>query len=72
MQRVDSKVLHPDLSYNVVGLIYKTQNEMGRFAHEKQYADALEKYLIQHNIKYQREFEIPYKVGFDEIKGNPS
>jgi GxxExxY protein len=65
-----NKILYADLSYSLVGLCYNVHNDIGRFAREKQYADALEKYLKQYGFKYQREYEVPYQTEFGDIRGN--
>ncbi|MCR4280758.1 MAG: GxxExxY protein [Candidatus Kaiserbacteria bacterium] len=49
------KVLHPDLSYKIVGICFEVHNELGQFAREKQYADLLEDKLKSQNLKYNRE-----------------
>ncbi|MDO8553070.1 MAG: GxxExxY protein [bacterium] len=52
------KVLHPDLSYKIVGMCFEVHNELGQYAREKQYADLLEKKLMNQNLKYNRELII--------------
>lgn len=49
------KVLHKELSYNIVGILYEVHNELGRYANEKQYGDLIESKLREHRIKYERE-----------------
>lgn len=60
MQRIttNKKILHPELSYAIVGIAFEVQNELGRFAREKQYADLFETKLKSANIKYYREYRI--------------
>ncbi|MCI0619588.1 GxxExxY protein [Candidatus Wolfebacteria bacterium] len=48
-------LLHPELSYTVVGHCFNTHNELGRYAREKQYADHIESQLIHDGILYERE-----------------
>lgn len=36
------KVLFPDLSYQITGILFDIHNELGRFAKEKQYANLSE------------------------------
>ncbi len=54
----NEKVLHPELSYKIVGLCFEVHNILGRFAREKQYGDVLENELKNNNIDYKREFII--------------
>ncbi|OGL66848.1 hypothetical protein A3F52_05190 [Candidatus Uhrbacteria bacterium RIFCSPHIGHO2_12_FULL_47_11] len=49
------KVLHKELSYNIVGILYATHNELGRYANEKQYGDLIENKLKGGGISYERE-----------------
>ncbi|MBI4085568.1 MAG: hypothetical protein HY432_03655 [Candidatus Liptonbacteria bacterium] len=56
------KVVYPELSYRLVGISFRIQNELGRFCTEKQYANAFEKELQKENIKYKREFHIPAEI----------
>jgi GxxExxY protein len=49
------KIIHPDLSYRITGVIFQTQNELGRFRNEKQYCDKIEFLLKELDIPYQRE-----------------
>ena len=53
------KLIFPELSYKINGILFTTQNNLGRFCSEKQYGDAIEKLLIENNIKYEREKELP-------------
>jgi len=50
-----SKIIYKDLSYQLVGILYKVHDELGRFAKEKNYGDLFEKILKDKNIKYERE-----------------
>lgn len=63
-----SKVIFPELSYEITGILFKIHNELGSFLNEKQYADAVEKLLKEEKIKYEREKDLP--VSFEgEQKG---
>lgn len=53
MMRID--IIHKELSYKLVGLIYKTQNKLGRYARENQYANFLENLLKIENMPYEKE-----------------
>jgi len=58
---MQQKLLYPELSYQITGLSFKTHNELGRFAKEKQYCDRLEQLLKEINLKYQREVKLEFK-----------
>lgn len=50
------KLIYPDLSYKIVGILFQVHNELGRFAREKQYCDLIEKIFIEFKIPYIREY----------------
>ncbi len=53
------KVIYPDLSYRINGILFSVHNDLGRFCNEKQYADAVENYLKHSKIEYSRELMLP-------------
>ena len=50
------KVAHKELSYKIVGLLFNTHKELGRFKNEKQYGDYFEDLLKKENINHVREY----------------
>lgn len=50
-----SKLIYPDISYKITGILFVVHNELGRFRNEKQYGDAIEEYLKKLKMKYERE-----------------
>lgn len=52
------KLVYPELSYLITGICFNVHNRLGRFSREKQYADELEKELINSKVNYQKEFDI--------------
>ncbi len=54
-QKEDVQVVYPELSYEIVGILFSVFNELGYGYQEKFYERATEKYLINQNIKYQRQ-----------------
>lgn len=54
-----TKIIYPDLSYKINGILFAVHNELGRFYNEKQYSDRIEFYLKKFTIKYEREKILP-------------
>lgn len=50
-----SKVIYPDLSYKVNGILFETHNDVGRYANEKQYSDRVEIGLKDVGLRFERE-----------------
>lgn len=55
---VGEKVIFPELSYIINGILFSVHNELGRFAREKQYCDLLEKKFKEIKLVYKRELSI--------------
>lgn len=53
-----TKIVHPELSYEITGICFKIHSELGRFCREKQYCDKFEEVLREKKIKFQREVEL--------------
>ena len=66
--RIGGKLIYPELSYEINGILFGIHNELGRFCNEKQYCDAIEQHLKDHNFNYAREAIIPPSFQ-DELKG---
>ena len=54
----NTRIIEAELSYKLTELLFQAQNQLGRFAREKQYGDVLENLLKEANIKYKRELPI--------------
>ena len=56
--KIDEKVLYPELSYSITGILFSVHNELGQYAREKQYGDLIEKKFDEIKINYKRELAI--------------
>lgn len=56
--KTQEKVLYPELSYILVGILFSTHNEIGPYGREKQYNDLIETKLKESKVQYKREFRI--------------
>lgn len=56
--KVSRKVIYPELSYKIVGILFETHKELGMYAREKQYGDFIEKKFEESKLNYKRELVI--------------
>jgi GxxExxY protein len=54
----NEKILYPELSYTITGILFAAHNELGQYAREKQYGDVIEKKLEEAKIPYKREIAV--------------
>ncbi|TSC56860.1 MAG: hypothetical protein Greene071421_369 [Parcubacteria group bacterium Greene0714_21] len=64
------KVIYPELSYQIIGILFTVHNELGRFCNEKQYGDSIEKHLKTSAVKYDREQILPPSFAGEAIGRN--
>jgi GxxExxY protein len=63
-----NKIIYPELSYKINGILFTVHNQLGRFCNEKQYCDLIEDFLRKNGFKYEREKILP--PSFEaELKG---
>ncbi|MEK9168074.1 MAG: GxxExxY protein [Patescibacteria group bacterium] len=68
MNTENSKIVFPELSYAITGIIFDVHNNLGRYCNEEQYADAIARTLQEKGMVYEREKVLP--PSFDgEAKG---
>jgi len=65
-----TKLVYPELSYRLSGILFAVHNELGRYANEKQYSDAIETKLKQLAITYEREQILPPSFGKESVGRN--
>lgn len=49
-----NKIIYPELSYKINGVLFTVHNELGQFCNENQYCDLIENRLKKLNLKYER------------------
>lgn len=57
-----TKIIYKELSFEINGICFQTQNELGRLCNEKQYCDKIEYLLKEAKLQYEREKILP--IGF--------
>lgn len=55
----NTKLIYPELSYRINGILYKIHNDLGRYCNEKQYSDCLGKELKMNGLNFEREKILP-------------
>lgn len=54
----NDKILYPELSYIITGILFSVHNELGQYAREKQYGDLIEQKIKELKLSYKREMSI--------------
>jgi GxxExxY protein len=67
MTLIKSKLIYPELSYKINGVLFEVHNKLGRFCKEKQYQDYIAEILSKREIEFER--EKPINIS-DEVGGN--
>ena len=57
-KKISGKVIYPELSYTITGILFAVHNELGQYAREKQYGDLIEKKFNEIKVSYKRELPI--------------
>jgi len=58
MPKTSGKVLYPEMSYIINGILFSVHNELGFYAKEKQYGDLIEKKFKEVHLPFKREQRI--------------
>jgi single-stranded-DNA-specific exonuclease len=53
------KIIYPQLSFELNGVLFEVHNKLGRHCNEKQYCDAIQQLLEKKKIQYEREKILP-------------
>lgn len=65
---MNKEILHKELSYQIVGILYEVHKKLGRFCKHGQYCEAIEILLKQRETNYQREINFDINFGEDALK----
>lgn len=63
----ETKLIYPELSYKIVGTLFKVHNELGNKYQEKYYQRAIEVELKNQNIKYSKEIPVDLEYAKEKI-----
>ncbi|MFH0780325.1 MAG: GxxExxY protein [Parcubacteria group bacterium] len=55
----NDKIIYPELSYKIYGILFAAHNEVGGFCNEKQCCDCIERLLKENHVEYEREMILP-------------
>jgi GxxExxY protein len=62
-----SKLIYPDLSYKIVGILFEVHGELGNRYQEKYYQRAVEVALKRQKLKYNKELSVTLKFDGENI-----
>lgn len=60
----NNKIIHKDLSYKIIGILFDVYNTLGYGYQEKYYEKAIDQYFCKNNIKFIR--QAPFKIKLDD------
>jgi len=63
-----TRIVYPELSYEINGILYTVRQELGSYCNEKQYCDLIEDKFKKGGIIYEREKVLP--VSFENEQSN--
>ena len=61
------KLVHPELSYILMGILFEVHNKLGTKYQEKHYQRAIEIKLKELDISYKREVKVNMKFGKEDL-----
>ncbi|OGE10042.1 hypothetical protein A2470_00275 [Candidatus Curtissbacteria bacterium RIFOXYC2_FULL_41_11] len=63
----NNKVIYPELSYKIVGILYNVHTELGGKYQEKYYQRAVEKALLSEKIPFEKELMVDLSFKGEKI-----
>lgn len=61
------KVLYPELSYAIMGIVFEVHNALGGGLRENLYEKAIQKCLNDKGLRYQKQLKIPVKFKNEKV-----
>jgi len=67
IEKTEEKLIYPELSYKIIGILFEVHNQLGGGYQEKYYQRAIEKAFDQEKIKYQSQCPVAIKFKDNKI-----
>ena len=67
MKNGKTKLIYPEISYKIMGILFDVYNELGFGYQEKYYYKAIQKGLTEHKFKIKEQVPIPIKYRNEKI-----
>lgn len=67
MLKDKEKLIYPELSYDVVGILFDAHNQLGGALKEMHYQRAIVKLLKEKGLSFEEQYMIPIKLGEKEV-----
>jgi len=61
------KIVHPELSYQIVGVLYKVYNELGGGYQERIYQAAVKRELLRNKMRFAEQAKVNLVYGGDKL-----
>lgn len=63
-----SKIIHKELSYKIVGILFAVHNQLGNRYQEKYYQRAVEEALKENNLTFRKELMIDLEYNKKKLR----
>lgn len=61
-EKAETKIIYPELSYRIVGILFDVYNELGGGYREKRYEDAVAQRMQELGLQHKRQYYIPVSI----------
>lgn len=56
------EIIHKELSYKIIGILFEVDNKLGNGLREKVYQNAISEYLKENNIPFNEQVKVDLKI----------